>query len=471
MDTKMIMIVAVVAIVAVAAGGAYVVMSDSDNDGTASENTANKESVKLTDFPCRLNVLGNANLDDYINSEDVTYVENLIAEGDIDYTKEFMCDVNFDGYINQTDVDLLKKMPTYGVDTVYYVNVDYKITSFNMDTPNKNVCTLISPPLDTVLVLNGDLVKGVDNRETTGYAKDRYADILDLKTIVDVGSCNEPDKEALAKLLEQNDGCITVVCGSTAWYGPTMETDFAGTGLQVVRIPSWEGNKSIEGLLTLGYLLEEMTSAYTYLDWFDGIEEKVVEIAESVAEAKRPVGMVYYNIYEDHVHLLGGTSGENANLEKITMNVIMDDIYADCNTDPTKTDHVEISNEEFAEYIEDYDVTYIFSDFNAPFSPTTAAEIKEMYDKEVTRFGSALNGVNFIFIAGEFNTGVSKILNLLFMAEMIYPDEFAAANVDLKTIVNEYSAFLGHDTTVFGYDNMNLVYAGEGSSLNVLNKG
>lgn len=73
----------------------------SDSSGSKEYNT--------DEYPSRLMVLGNANLDDYLDERDVAYLENIIKQEKIDYDNYFMCDANFDKVIDEQDVDYLKR--------------------------------------------------------------------------------------------------------------------------------------------------------------------------------------------------------------------------------------------------------------------------------------------------------------------------------------------------------------------------
>jgi len=107
MDAKTTkMIVIIVAVIAVVAIAAFVLMN---NNGGGNNEDKKGEIPELDAFPSRLAVLGNANCDDYLDSKDVAYVEKLIKEANFDYSKEFMCDANYDGYINDKDVDVSRR--------------------------------------------------------------------------------------------------------------------------------------------------------------------------------------------------------------------------------------------------------------------------------------------------------------------------------------------------------------------------
>ena len=103
-------IIAVVAVIIVVAAAAFVVLggdnekSEGDKNKDALAPVLQKMSDDTADYPARLMILGNANCDDDIDDKDVAYIEKLIKNG-YDYTKEFMADANYDGVIDEKDVD------------------------------------------------------------------------------------------------------------------------------------------------------------------------------------------------------------------------------------------------------------------------------------------------------------------------------------------------------------------------------
>lgn len=259
MDNKILAIIAV-AVVAVVAAGAYFALSgDDDDDGV---------NLSLDAYPSTyLTVLGNADLDTEFSSADATaiqkFIDDKVDESDsYKYEDYYMYDANYDGKIDSDDVDKVNAILsalTSGdwseVGEVHYVNVDYNVVSYDM-THNNMVITLIAPPLDTVLAMGGqDLIVGTDNRITTGKYHEEYKSTLDFNSLVDVGSCNEPDTEKILKASDDNGG-VNVVCGTADSYGSSMETVFKGTDVSVIRIGSWEYGATLYGLMTAGFLLK-----------------------------------------------------------------------------------------------------------------------------------------------------------------------------------------------------------------------
>ena len=96
MDSKLVIIIAIVAAAAVG-GGAYYYFAHDNGSTTFSPNA----------YPdTYLTVLGNANLDNQFSQADVDAIQNFITSGNpYEYKDYYMYDANFDGVIDQKDVD------------------------------------------------------------------------------------------------------------------------------------------------------------------------------------------------------------------------------------------------------------------------------------------------------------------------------------------------------------------------------
>lgn len=449
MKMKIMAVVAVVVIVA-AAGGAYLLLDDS---------RGSSQGYTASDYPSRLMVLGNANLDDYLDEKDVKYLEEVLAQEEIDYNSYYMCDANFDKVIDQQDLEYLKKMIAESweeITYVYYVNVDHKVCKFDMTTSKKCI-TLIAPPLDNVLILNSSLVVGVDNRITTGKYAEEYNTVLDISKMVDVGNCNDPDKEKISQASKDNGGEMIVVCGTQDSYGPNMEEALAGSGVQVVRLPSWEYGATMQGFLTLGYLLDELDNAYRYMAWYDGVEQLVQDIVKTIPEEDRPwVAAVY--AYTDSLQLLGEYTGEYANLMKLGVKDVAEKYL---HGQQTGGHGNAINNEVISAMVDQYGMQYLIGMVGAPFQAQGEYQaMVDTYNHWKKALGLALSQCDFAICGYSFSSGVSEVLNQLILGKYLYPDYFA--DVDVEKYVNEYCQFLGIDDK-WTYDSMNLLYCNDPS--------
>lgn len=472
MDAKTTkMIVIIVAVIAVVAIAAFVLMN---NNGGGNNEDKKGEIPELDAFPSRLAVLGNANCDDYLDSKDVAYVEKLIKEANFDYSKEFMCDANYDGYINDKDVDVIKKMIDYKQPTVYYFGVvDYDVREYHTDVANHYVCPLIAPPFDACLILGADLIKGADDRivPETGNAHDRYTTALDLSKLVNVGSCNTPNKEAIATLLKQNDNCMTLVCGQHDYYADGYEELFGSQGLQIIRMGSWEGGVAIHGLLTTAYLLDRLDEAYNYIEWYDNVESMVAKKMSTVTEKKNAICFYTDQSEAGKICLLGNTSAENAMLTKVNSYDIGTTIFKARGGSTLVTgDKMQLSKEQLTSDIATYKIDTLIGLCNTPLQSSTTADVMEAkYDDFAGRIGAAVYSQVDLAIGGYvFASGLSEVIAQVVMGYILYDDVFTKA--DIEKVCNEFVEMLGIDEK-WNYDTMNQLFCGEFDDRNILNMG
>lgn len=505
MDNKILAIIAV-AVVAVVAAGAYFALSgDDDDDGV---------NLSLDAYPgTYLTVLGNADLDTEFSSADATaiqkFIDDKVDESDsYKYENYYMYDANYDGKIDSDDVDKVNAILsalTSGdwseVGEVHYVNVDYNVVSYDM-THNNKVITLIAPPLDTVLAMGGqDLIVGTDNRITTGKYHEEYKSTLNFSSLVDVGSCNEPDTEKILKASDDNGG-VNVVCGTADSYGSSMETVFKGTDVSVIRIGSWEYGATLYGLMTAGFLLKKTAESQSYYEWYEGVHDKVVDIVNSVPDEKKSAGKIGSTAcygYLDELSILGEYSGEYTNLMVLDP---YDSTEAFLNGGTTGGHGNTISTEEVSTMVEKYNLKHLILMIGTPFQVVTKATgsdnyqssqayMKEIYSKWLERIAGTesaaqeefLSKCNICITGYSFSSGVSEVLNQLIMCYYLYPDEFkayfgcsddAAAKEKIGEYVDAYCQKIGiSGSWAFessdGVYGMNLLYCGEDDARNIMN--
>ena len=489
----------IIAVVAVAAigGGAYYFFGQSSSDSAFAPNA----------YPdTYLTVLGNANLDNEISSADVTAIQNFIASGDsYAYKDYYMYDANFDGKIDQADVDKVTAMvaalgtadPTLGsnwtdVGKVYYVNVDKIIASYDMTKTNK-VITLIAPPLDSVLAMGGkDLVVGFDSRiEASGKYYPEYANTLDYSNPYLVGSCNDPLTEVISQAAS-DIGSINVVCGIRGTYGPNMESTFEGTNVQIIRIASWEYGETLYGFMTLGFLLKMNDGAQDYLAHYQTYETAVKNFIDGVdATTKQNTGAAVaygYDMESNVIKLLGASSGEYANLMTLQP---YDSGEAYLNGQTTAGHGREIDGEAVAALYNQYHLKKLVLMIGTPFqvkaasgdAQSTQAAIKAFYNHWTDALGlNAMPNLDYCIAGYSFSSGVSEVLNRLILSYYLYYDDFidefggtdANARQYIEDAVNWYCSAIGIDGK-WNFDGegsnmvgMNLLYCGEGDSKNIL---
>ncbi|MCQ2069752.1 MAG: hypothetical protein MJZ68_01300 [archaeon] len=499
---KKILMVAVVAVIAIVAVAAVLMLNGGDNN--EAEKTY-KPLDSVSDYPCYMPILGNANLDTTFDSKDVNLIQKFIDDKTAEksgykYADYYMYDANNDGKIDSADVTVVKNIISAlksndwsAVKDVYYVNCDMNIVSYDMSINNK-VITLIAPPLDTVLAIGGkDLVVGTDNRITTGKYHAEYDQTLDFSHFYDVGSCNEPDTEIITNAAKEYGG-VNIVCGNSGSYGPSLEKVFDGTNVQVIRIASWEYGETLYGLLTAGFLLKCLDGANEYLDWYKGVENTVQGIVKLVKDPSSEGAAATY-AYADELSLLGDSTGEYANLMLLKP---YDSANAFLNGSSGGHGNT-ISVEDVNTLYKTYKLRNLFLMIGTPFQVTvdsdgygngqsTTVNTVNLFKKWSDRIGTSnMDDLDYCITGYSFSSGVSEVLNQLIQCYFMYHDEFLtyfkcsddkAAHDVLAGYVDAYCKAISIDGlwSFYGEENggkagthgMNLLYCGEGDSRNIM---
>ena len=247
--TKLIA-VAIVAIMAVTGAGLYMMLGD--NDGYRSDDDSG-----------RLMIYGNANNDDYLDKEDVTMLERIIA-GEAEATR--YADANQDGKIDQKDIDMVKRMIKREKMDIYY---DYRyvgeILQGKVSYPVKSLCVVGTNVISAVKSIGA-----VDEILcTSGGAMDAvlYSDLVTLPKVST--SAFKANMEEVSKYPVK-----AIITQDSASYLDNY-VEFQNAGIDVIRISASDGVDSVSGFITLGYLLQCESRANDYAKFCDGIIENL----------------------------------------------------------------------------------------------------------------------------------------------------------------------------------------------------
>ena len=216
-----------------------------------------------------LGVFGNANEDDTINMQDVTYTELIILE----YRDETeLADAKHDNRINMQDVTQIE-LVILGKEKELTV-LDSTDRTITVKTPVERVIPLHMRHAGTVCVLGADdRVVGVDS---TVISRGRL--FPELSALQSIGTVRAPDLEQI--LMLNPDLVITF----TNFPDPaTLEDKIPGT-IPVVRMDLSRVDSLPGEMAMLGYVLGSGDMTAKYLAWYEGyvdtVKEKVADIAD-----------------------------------------------------------------------------------------------------------------------------------------------------------------------------------------------
>jgi len=220
-----------------------------------------------------LDVFGNANEDDTINMQDVTYTELIILEYR-DQTE--LADAKYDGKINMQDVTQIELIILGKEKELTIIDATGNDVTVPMPVDHAVVNTYTAAAFR---VLDAeDMIIGV-----TDQVVKRAKFFPDLSQKPSVGSWDMTNTEAI---LELNPDTVFTYA---IWPSPDkLEDKLKGTSIVVVRLDLYKPETLREEMDKFGYLLGERDSAGEYLDWYDGYVDEIDDRVSQISEDEQP---------------------------------------------------------------------------------------------------------------------------------------------------------------------------------------
>lgn len=271
MQTKHIIAVAAVVVICVVA---IAVLALGGDDG-------NKKYVSDDDSG-RLMVFGNANNDDYIDEKDIDTLKKIIA-GEMEETK--YADANHDGEVNEKDIQYVRDIIDKKVDMVWISQI-YNSTEQVVDCsyPLTSVCVA---GYETVTVIKSigaaEYITCLSGLGGESFNPTFYSDVYNLPKVGP--DAWNVDVDQLSKYKVQ---AIVAMDGKS--YVKNYET-FEQANIDVVRIQAANGLTSLNGIVTLGFLFDCVDRANDEMEFFDGILQDISKKLSTIPADKKVTGL------------------------------------------------------------------------------------------------------------------------------------------------------------------------------------
>jgi iron complex transport system substrate-binding protein len=225
-----------------------------------------------------LQIFGNANLDEIIDDDDVSYLEKVIR-GEADKTK--FSDANNDGMVDEKDIDQVKKiidgteeiLVVYD-DTARSVEIAEPVKSFVYHGHNEYV-------YETLRAIGAsDKIIGITDRFVTPggirYSESYFPELL--SNVESVG-----DLQAVNYEVVNNLNPDVVLTDAREYYDHTKTPDTPVVALDV------NITNSKEATMRYGYIFGKVSEAKEYVNWMTEIENKISEKTKDIPESERPL--------------------------------------------------------------------------------------------------------------------------------------------------------------------------------------
>ncbi len=225
-----------------------------------------------------LGIFGNANEDDTINMQDVTYTELIILEYR-DRTE--LADAKYDAEIDILDMTQIALIILGREKELTLIDTADRIV-----TVKKPLMKIVAPhihPVETLRSLKaGDTIIGV------GYliAEDD-AFFPEFGEVSNVGSPWKPDIEAILSLNPDAVILHTSLGGGFDTLGDVQDACEAA-GITVLRLNFNQADSYPEEVEKLGYVFDKKEEAEELLDWIENILNSIEEVVEEIPEENKP---------------------------------------------------------------------------------------------------------------------------------------------------------------------------------------
>jgi iron complex transport system substrate-binding protein len=376
-----------------------------------------------------LQIYGNANMDEIIDSADISYLEKVI-KGEVEQTK--FSDANEDGTVDENDVEQVQKIidgtEEYLVvfdDTGRAVKIAEPVNSFVYHGHNSYV-------YETVRAIGAsDRIIGITDRFVTPggnrYSESYFPDLL--KNVENVGSLQAVNYEVINNLNPD-----IVLTDAREYYDHTKTPDTPVVALDV------NITNSKEASIRYGYIFGKVSEAKEYVNWYNEIENKITERTKSISDSERP--LVYsssYNVDTTQFQVPAKENYRAVMVKNAGGNYIGDEI-----------DGSGILNVDAEWVISRNPEVIIFSagnsilgyDIDSPKNVTDA--IDEFLKRPAFADVDAVKNNRIYMVSHPYILcgGASGLIGSLYYAKWLYPDLFA--DVDVQAIHQEFVSKFQH---------------------------
>ena len=367
-----------------------------------------------------LGVFGNANEDETINMQDVTYTELIILEYR-DATE--LSDAKYDGKINMQDVTQIE---------LVILGMELEITILDdtvTDTYPDGKPVTVQKPVNRAVLLNTDVAEAIKVLD----AGDKVAGIVstivasdvifpELYNLPSVGKWNSLDMEAILSL---NPDLILTYGGLS--YSEKTEEIFSDLPLTVVKLQFYEPEIMASDMEKLGYILGNVEKAREYLDFEDEYMSTINERVGGLSEGEKP------RVYLEWATKPYGTYSKDSGTHQLCVMAGGVNIAADLSGAYPKVDVEWV-------IVENPDIIFKHQYGGSGYGEDDPTEMTGRWDEVMDR--PELSNVNAVrnesvyLIASDILYAPGYVAGIAYMAKWFHPGLFE--DVDPQAIHQEY---------------------------------
>ncbi|OPY50806.1 MAG: corrinoid ABC transporter substrate-binding protein [Methanosaeta sp. PtaU1.Bin112] len=373
-----------------------------------------------------LDIFGNANMDDTIDADDITYLQGIINKTD---KETELADANYDGKIDQQDVSAVEEI---------IQGVEKKLVL--LDSAGKVV--EIKTPVKRIIPVNRNAAEALRTIKTSDEivavsdsALNDKSYFPEFQQVVSVGSGKTPDFE---KILTQNPDLV--VYYGTQWTGDyeTINDTLkkANPDISVIGLDCFKPETYVEDIMKLGYIVGRVKEAIEFTDWYNGKIDEIENVVKDIPDEAKP------RVYEGGRSDFYQTGGVGSSSNNVTVMAGGKNIFADTTGDAT------VDPESLVKRDPQFIIWKISNIGGYALAKDNTTKFEEKQDEvtgrsELSNVSAVKNGNVYIQSADVFFGG-RYFLSIIYLAKWLHPDLFE--DLDPEAIHQEYlTKFQGLD--------------------------
>jgi iron complex transport system substrate-binding protein len=359
-----------------------------------------------------LNIYGNANLDEVIDENDVTYILDIING---DKSSTIFADVNLDGKVDQTDADLTEKIIKDEEETITLIDSANRTVTVNY--PIEDMVSLSENSAEFIKILGAeDRLKGIVQN-----VADKTVFFPDLCKLPVVKSGSTTDYEKVLSMHPK--------VAFSYEYNAVEDAKKLEPHMTVIGLAFYKPKIMAQETAELGYLLGKEDEAYEFINFYESYLKDIAEKVDTIPDDEKV--KVYFE-RNDFV-TAGNSSGTNEMcLMAGGMNIAQS---LEASSSPTVDQEWVIKeNPDVMIKIVNHGNKYM------GYEKDNKTNLVELRDSILNRTGAqninAVKNDRLFIMSDSIMTKASYFVGVAYFAKIFYPDLFK--DLDPENVHQEY---------------------------------
>lgn len=381
--------------------------------------------VHAADFV--LEIYGNANMDEYLNEEDIQYIQDVIA-GTKDAT--LLADANFDGKIDQADVEQAQAILNGKEEKLTFI--DLLGENVTVNKPIKRLVNMGYNGAEMTRILGAEDILVAYGQDRTAH-KTFFPKFAELPFVG-----NTPENCDFEKIISLKPDAVqtNLERASSLVGGLDQKHAFEKSlpGIPIICLNMREQDTLIKNVRTYGYILDHESEAEEFINWYSKYYELFKSRIASIPDDEKPTGLFEYTPY--YCYASGSNLGQVLETAG-AMNILDKKIGPD---DPKYGSMLDIE----PEFVTKENPEYIFkgvgswdSGYDIDNSSKMAAFHEQVTNRTELSNVDAIKNNNVYCLSFWILSGAgNNIIGTAYLAKLFYPDLFK--DIDPEAIHQEY---------------------------------